>query len=197
MTPRDPFVVVQSGLTVTPSPEFAARVRMRVAAAPPARSFASSWKRAWMFGAIAAATVVVVVTVRVTRSRTIETPVAMSAIAGAPASDVTDAGSAAPMSMRVLPTRSAPRVASVVVPSSVAVADGFYEVIVPDDQRVALERLLAAMKAGRASVPRAAIASDVDEDGNPVIVPLPAITPMKIELLPGTPAELIKRETVK
>lgn len=197
MTPRDPFAVVQSALAVTPSPEFAARVRMRVVAAPSVPTFESSWRSVWMCGAVAAAAVAVVITVSVDRSRTIATPVEVAHGAGAPESVVTNAESRAVATVPVLPRRSALRTATVATPLSARAADTFYDVIVPDDQRIALERLLAAMKAGRAAVPRSAMTTEVDEDGNMVIAPLPDIVPVKIESLAGTPADNIKRDEVK
>lgn len=191
MTPRDPFARLQSAIAVTPSPQFAAEVRARVAAAPTSRP----WTSVWMFGAIAAAATVVV-TVSVVRSRTLPTPVEIPSVASAHEPVAPKAASSTPPTERVSPSRSAPHVAMVAVKLPAVAVDSFYEVIVPDDQRIALERLLAAMRAGRASVPRAAVTTEVDEEGNTLIAPLPGIVPIKIELLADTLAE-IKREDIK
>lgn len=193
MTPRDPFADLQSALSLTPSPEFAARVRARVAAAPSSRSPLSVW--AW--GALAAAALAAIVTASVIRTRSVVHPVDVVYVAAAPEPAVANAEPTQPTPVAAVPRQSTPRVVPVVARPSVVAGDPFYEVIVPDDQRKALERLLLAMKTGRASVPRATVTTEVDEDGNTVIVPLPGIVPMKIEPLAGTPADYIKREEIK
>jgi len=70
----------------------------------------------------------------------------------------------------------------------VAVESVFGETLVPDDQRLALDRLLGAIRAGRATVPGVVAEEIVDEDGRRMPRAL-VIEPLKLELLAGTPAE--------
>jgi hypothetical protein len=66
-----------------------------------------------------------------------------------------------------------------------------FETVVPDDQLLALDRLLAAIRQGRATVPRVVADSELNERGERVLRAL-VIEPVTIELLAGTPAEPIK-----
>jgi hypothetical protein len=62
--------------------------------------------------------------------------------------------------------------------------------LVPDDERLALNRLLVAVREGRATVPAHLPGPAVDEDGNllaPPAIDIPLIK--KIEPLPGTPVD--------
>lgn len=194
MTPRDPFAVLQSALAITPSPEFAARARARVAAAP-ARALSLSWRSAWMFGAVAVASAVLV-TMSVVRTRSVAVSVETPNVAAAPEPIATTAARVTPPAVAAPRMRPALRVAYTAT-TSMAPPDPFHEVIVPDDQRLALVRLLESLKAGRVSVPRAAVTTELDDDGNRVITPLPSIVPMKIEPLAAMLAENIKREDIK
>jgi hypothetical protein len=62
-------------------------------------------------------------------------------------------------------------------------------VLVPDDQAIALNQLLRAWSQGRAALP-----SEPDPaEAWPGVTELPAIAPIEIPLLPGTPADPIER----
>jgi hypothetical protein len=63
-----------------------------------------------------------------------------------------------------------------------------FEAVVPDDQLQALDRLLAAMREGRATVPAQVSDVVVNERGERVLRAL-ALEPLTIEPLAGTPAE--------
>jgi hypothetical protein len=201
MTPRDPFVDLQSALSVTPSREFSLRVRARLATeAPASRAQSPAW---WLGAMAAAAAVVLAVTVwTVERDHSVGIVLPSTAIANAPsARDVLAPPATSPQLVpAVRASRGVPRLGSHREASREIVArtasDAFGEVLVPSDQRLAIERLLAAIKAGRASVPPAAIAA-VDEDGHSVITPLPEISPIRIEPLAGTPADPNKLEQIK
>jgi hypothetical protein len=64
------------------------------------------------------------------------------------------------------------------------------EVLVPDDQRHALNRLIVAMREGRAVVPAPGGRALEDEEGH-LLEPRPIEIPLlkSIELLPGTPVD--------
>ena len=67
-----------------------------------------------------------------------------------------------------------------------------FDTVVPDDQLHALDRLLASMRAGRATVPPLVSEDDeVDDRGQRVLRAL-VIEPVTIELLAGTPADPTK-----
>jgi hypothetical protein len=191
MTPRDPFADLESALSLAPSPEFAARVRARVAEEPRRRAFGSlAWR-----GVVAAAALAIGVLMMVRLQRApaaaeiVRTADSETVPATAPA---TSTSSPAMEALRQSPPHHAP-VATV----SARAHSGTFEVIVPADQRIALEHLLAAMKAGKAFVPRPATITEVDDDGNRVIAPLPGIVPMKIEPLAGTPADSVNLDGIK
>jgi hypothetical protein len=189
MTPRDPFADLQSALARTPSSDFAARVRARVASAPRRRSLHLEW----FTGAALVAAIATFVFVAV-RDSSESRPARPDAATAEPRQRTPDTVASAPTVAK--PARAIPRAASIGATAPVVAPDPFNEVLVPDDQRVALVRLLAAMQSGKAVVPRVAVTTD-DEDSNAGIAPLPDIVPMKIEPLAGTPADAIKREIKK
>ncbi len=205
MTPRDPFAELQSALSVTPSADFSLRVRARLATEAPA-SRAQSPAR-WLGAIAAAAAVVLAVTVwTIERDHSVGVVPLSTAIANAPpARDVLAPPALSPQSVAAdRASHGVPDLGSHGEPYrephrkivARAASDAFGEVLVPSDQRIAIERLLAAIKAGRASVPPAAIAA-VDDDGRSVITPLPDISPIRIEPLAGTPADPNKLEQIK
>ena len=187
MTPREPFADLQAALFVTPSPEFAAGVRVRIAReARVVRRFTLVWGLA-AGGALAALAVAIVSFSHFReRPRAVEAGTAQTIAAPVAPPDV---AVTAPVLKRTAKTTRVARVPH-------APAAGFGEVLVPPDQRIALERLLAAVQTGRATVPPPR-GDDVDEDGNWVTSPIPEIAPMKIELLAGTPVENIKLDEIK
>lgn len=168
MTPRDPFAELQTALSLAPSPEFAARVRARVTSMPPqSRSLVPHWT----IGALLATAAALLVAVNVSERREEHAVAPPAAVMASPPAVVIASSPATSRPVRVAAKAPA------------ASADPFYEVLVPDDQRIALERLLVAMKAGRASVPPSAVNATADEEGLLSIALLPDIVPMKIELL--------------
>lgn len=190
MTPREPFAELQTALSMTPSPEFAARVRARVAAETPGRSLVPHWAMGALLATAAAAFVVVTVSERHDERAQAPSVTTAQSVAASPTP-------VAQPSTVVASTTAPSRTTRVSANAPAASADPFYEVLVPADQRIALGRLLAAMKAGRASVPTSVVGAEVDEDGHLGIAPLPDIVPMKIEPLAGTPVDNIKREEIK
>ncbi len=188
---------LEETLKVSPSPEFVARVRVRLRNES-ARS--SPW-RSMRLVLAGAATVVVVGAAAwwsgQTERERVEGPPAMvippparaSASAGR-ASDlrVVEAGTTTELTSIGGPGRAAVSARQAVVtgagaPPRAATA------LVPDDERRALDRLLLALRAGRASVP-APLAANEDENGmllEPAPVDIPLLKP--IQPLAPTPVE--------
>jgi len=177
MTPRDPFAELHTALSLTPSPEFAARARARVTSAPSPRQ---SLVPHWTIGALLAAAAAVLVAVNVSERN--DEHAAPLNIVTAPSVAATPTVPSTPTAV-ITSVDVLPRIARITTKAPAATADPFYEVLVPDDQRIALERLLRAMKAGRASVPASTVTAATDDDGLLSIALLPDIVPMKIELL--------------
>jgi hypothetical protein len=183
MTQPDPLDQLRQALDIVPSPAFAARVRRHVATQPTRVVW---WAGRDLATAGAAVCLVAVVLAVARWSGTEESavrsevPVAstVSAVAAAPSTpDVP----VAPSSLVRRPRTSPIQVAA---PESV-----FAETLVPDDQRIALERLIAAIRTGRITVPAVVAENDtVDDDGRRLPRAL-VIEPLKLELLAGTPAE--------
>lgn len=183
MTHDDPLDALSRALAITPSPEFAARVRQQIDATP-ARS---PW---WSFRHVAAAAAVVgVVATGVMRWQTTTAPHEKAATLDGRVADTTPAGTAAAVATTItasahhIPVR--PRASESV---EVRTPEVFAETLVPDDQRIALERLLGAIRAGRATVPDVVADEVVDEAGRRVPRAL-VIAPLTVELLAGTPVE--------
>jgi hypothetical protein len=92
-----------------------------------------------------------------------------------------------------LSVRSAPDVHPVRVPrrSATMVARepvSAYETVVPNDQLNALDRLLAAMRQGQATVPPVVADTELNDCGERVLRAL-VVEPLTIEPLAGTPPE--------
>jgi hypothetical protein len=185
MTHDDPLEQLSRALAITPSPEFAARVRQQISTQ---QARANWWSIRHLAAAAAAVCVVSVVVARWSgQSAAVPVvPVAPGVTAAPAPAAVTPVVTAA-----ARPRRSSPRV--------VPVDSVFAETLVPDDQRLALERLLGAIRAGRATVPGVVAEETVDEDGRRMPRAL-VIEPLKLELLAGTPVEPNKdpiKESVK
>jgi hypothetical protein len=162
MTHIDPLQELGDALSITPSPEFAARVRQHIITTP-RRSVISP------FHGLAAAVLVLIASALVARwpqpTDLASTP--------RPAPAVSPVASAAP-TMPVLPTAtpiapvrpSVSRVAGTTeAEAPVAINSPFAETLVPDDQRLALVRLLGSIRAGRATVPDHIADEVVDDEG--------------------------------
>src|SRR5262249_43443818 len=139
---RDVLKELSAALDVQPSPEFAARVRERVASAPRAH-----WSWMWIaLGTGVPAATVALISLRGPVQPVVQAP---TVLASAPVAVVEPVGpkpapsphvvERAPAPVRVLPVR--------------ATSSAEPEVLVPDDERIALNRLLLAMRQGRAAVP--------------------------------------------
>lgn len=183
MTHDDPLDALSRALAITPSPEFAARVRQQIDASP-ARS---PW---WSFRHVAAAAAVVgVVATGVMRWQTMPAPYENSATLDGLVADTRPAVPATPVATTITAsTHRAPVRPRVSVSEEVRTPAVFGETLVPDDQRIALERLLGAIRAGRATVPDVVADEVIDEDGRRVPRAL-VIAPLTVELLAGTPVE--------
>lgn len=197
MTHQDPLDQLRQALAIAPSPEFAARVRQQVATQPTR----AAWWSVRHLAAAAAAVCVVSVSVAVVRwgggaapDVRSDVPVASAvpAVPGVTAAPSPPVTYGVPTGARVARPRTSPVGAA-------AIDDVFAETLVPDDQRVALERLLGAIRAGRATVPAVVAEDIVDEDGRRMPRAL-VIEPLKLELLAGTPADPNKepiKESIK
>jgi hypothetical protein len=174
MSARDPLQELEKALSFPVSPDFCARVRQQVAVEP-MRS------RMW-FGprlALAASVILAIGIGVVTTLRQLDVEVARVA--------VPEPGFAPPV--RSAPDLHLPRVpqrSAGVAASKIVMR---FETVVPDDQLRALDRLLASMREGRATVPPLVSDDDeVDDRGQRVLRAL-VIEPVTIELLAGTPAD--------
>lgn len=180
MSARDPLREIEDALSFTVSPDFCARVRQQVAAEP-VRSrtlFGQRW-------ALAAAVVLAVGIGVITTFRHQRVEVA----------PISDPGV---VTATQAPVQPAPEAVAEVRPvrvfrqsTSAAARPGTvspYETLVPDDQLHALDRLLASMREGRATVPLPVSEFELNDRGERVLRAL-AIEPLTIELLAGTPAD--------
>ena len=181
MSARDPLQELEEALSFPVSPDFCARVRRQVAAEP-------ARPRMW-FGPRVALAASVVLAAGVGVITTLQNPdveVAQVSRPGIPNATTPRPepvqAVAAVERMRVLQRSAAVAVRETVRP---------FETVVPDDQLHALDRLLAAMRAGRATVPPLVADVELNDRGERVLRAL-VIEPVTIELLAGTPADPIK-----
>jgi hypothetical protein len=173
----DPLREIEDALSFQVSPDFSARVRQRVAAEPPAPRLYVSHQ--WL---VAAAVVLATAAGVIITFRHLDLQVA-------------DAGGTRIINSAKTPVESlrpfTPLIEPVVRLSARAPASrpvSSFETLVPDDQLRALDRLLASMREGRATLPLAESTDDVNDRGERVLRAV-VIEPVTIELLPGTPAE--------
>jgi hypothetical protein len=187
MTHDDPLQELSRALAITPSPEFAARVRQYIGTRP------ARWSWGGVRPLATAAVVVCVATVLMTRWGVQTGPdvipvtsvASIASIAPVVPDVLTGVRAPAPSPAAVGAAVARPRTSSPQVVPAVTV---FAETLVPDDQRLALERLLGAIRAGRATVPGVVADEIVDENGRRMPRAL-VIEPLTLELLAGTPAE--------
>jgi hypothetical protein len=181
MTERDPLPELEEFLSFPVSPDFCARVRQQVAAEP---------VRMRMFGvrnlALAAAVLVAAATGFIATSRDASVGVAQVS----PRPGVTTRAPA-PAEREPVVSSEPVRVRQQPVPVAARETVTPFETVVPDDQLHALDRLLAAMRAGTATVPPVVADAEVNDRGERVLKAL-VIEPVTVELLAGTPAEPIK-----
>lgn len=173
-------------LNVTPSPEFAAKVRARIEQAP-----ARSW-RLWAWAGVAATCAVAVVAVAVWRGGPdVGRPFRAGGADGAEAPSHTEASVVAakpPGGLQPVPVT--PTVAThrdAVAPVVRTARNPEPEVLVPTDQLIAIRRLMASVRAGmRVDLPTSPTVID-PETGEliplkPIEIPLITVDP-----LPGDP----------
>jgi hypothetical protein len=196
----DPLEELRAALTIDPSPDFAARVRDRIA-----RDRSRGWLGDWRMWALAGAGAVVVAAAAVrlmpagSRSEAgASAPAVVSrAEAGAsapaggsrsePGASRSEAGASAPAGMTPARRRASNRSALGAVMSPVAASRPHeLEVLVPPDQGIAVRRMLAAFRDGRVIAPPAEPIFDeaTGELIRPTVaeIPLIVVTP-----LPGPP----------
>ena len=177
MSARDPLEELEDALSFPVSPDFCARVRQQVAAEPVrTRAFAA---REW---ALAAAVVMAAVTGLITTFRDGRNEVAQVSPRFDGGRETPVAVERAPVSSTE-PARARQRIA-VAMPRTVKP----FDTVVPDDQLHALDRLLAAMREGRATVPPVVADDEVNDRGERVLKAL-VIEPVTVELLAGTPTD--------
>jgi hypothetical protein len=183
---------LRRALAIDPSPEFAVRVRARVHDER-ARGWRWRGSRAWLIALVPAAAAVVLA-LQVLPNQTPTTPArpvasepprADLARTDTPAIPGREPAASAPATRAVPPNRTSSRA---VMTAAAATTRREPEVIIPDDQRVALMRLLAALREGSAIVPPGA--PIVDELTGELLEPTPIeLLPITVEPLPGTPPE--------
>jgi hypothetical protein len=179
---RDPLWEIKDALSFPVSPDFCARVRQQVAAEPvrPRMFVRQRW-------AVAAAVVLAagIGLVTTLQHQGVDVP----QVSGPPLADAaTTPVQPGPQPVAALEPVRALQPAARVVTSRTPIP---YDTLVPDDQLQALDRLLAAMREGRATVPMAVSNDELNDRGQRVLRAL-VIEPVTIELLAGTPAEPIK-----
>ena len=179
---RDPLKEVEDALSFPTSPDFCARVRQQVATEPMRSRFFGAQGLAVAAAAVLAAAIGVLATYRSpeVESANVRRPVVVDATKR-PAEH-----RAAPVVARA----SAPMLPRAARSSAMGTVTAF-QTLVPDDQRRALDHLLAAMREGRATVPPAEPNEELNDNGQRVPRAL-IIEPMKLALLAGTPGEPIK-----
>ena len=181
---------LRAELSVTPSPEFAAKVRERIEQAPAK----SSWN-VWAWAGVAATCAVAVIAVAVWRGGRTETPARTESAASSNVGRAFRPGETG--------GAEAPARTEGIVPSDVgrpfraggspapivhAVARRAEpEVLVPPDQLIAIRRLMAAVRAGR-SLSAAPSQVLFDPDTGELLPPKPIEIPLiTVDPLPGTP----------
>jgi hypothetical protein len=180
VTERDPLRDIEESLAFEVSADFSARVRRRIAIDPaPSRMAGSRWP------AIAATVLLAAGVAAIATMRHVDVQVA----------EVRSPRTAGPSTVPVSrpPAIQTERAVSVkAVPAMVRIAKAeraaAYDIQVPDDQLRALDRLLAAMREGRATVPAQVSDVVVNDQGERVLRAL-SVEPLTIEPLAGTPAE--------
>jgi hypothetical protein len=188
---------LEDALCVTPSPDFAARVRERVAAAPQVSG--STWwaRRLALAGAVPAAVVVVVlwssrgevVSLRVPEPAP-EVVVALSparpaASPARPAATETRPRAPAPAIAPARPARRTPTAARRAVPA--AASDAPFVMISGEDAR-ALDRLLVVLQTSRSPLPE--FGGRVDAETGELLPP----APIELPALDPSPLPVIRRD---
>jgi hypothetical protein len=175
---NDPFYELEDALSFPVSPDFCARVREQVAVEPSRRRTSGA---RWL--ALAAAVILAAVTGLITSLRDVGVDVAQVS-----ASRIGTTQGPVPVEQEpailIEPVRIPRRFAPVTARAPVAQ----FDTVVPGDQLRALDRLLASMRAGTATVPPAVADMELNDRGDRVLKAV-VIEPVTVELLAGTPAE--------
>lgn len=173
---------LQAELTVTPSPEFAAKVRERIEQVPAK----SSWN-VWAWSGVAATCAVAVVAVVVWRGGRQEDSGArpLTLAQAQPIATTQPPAASQPVPVEPSVTPSVRATAAPVVHATAGRAEP--EVLVPPDQLIAIRRLMAAVRAGSMTT-MAASPTLIDPDTGELIplrpIEIPLIT---VDPLPGPP----------
>jgi hypothetical protein len=167
------FHELQAELRLTPSPEFAAKVRARTAEAP-ARGWFAGWRLAAASVTVLGCAVLAVV--MWSGGGPISGAASVPVVARLESPPPVIVGRPAPRAVTTVPGGRDRVVRPAVVAARLAARSG-PEVLVPPDERLALARLLVALKDGRAVVPAAESAFD-EETGE--LKPLAAIAPIVV-----------------
>jgi len=198
---------LQRELSVTPSPDFAARVRAQVE-----RETSRGWSPArWFFGAFALASAAVVVMMLIWNRPAPVQPAGPAVASHQPTTPALPSTPPAVAQAPISPTPAAPRPARhaarakaslhatsqgpvtaglvngdpmTVDPTTAEPSIRTFEVLVPPDQEIALRRLLRSMRAGGAGAPPPGSSFSASE---PLPIPsLVIIAPIRIEAVPGS-----------
>ena len=157
-----------------------ARVRERVRQEPAAGAVIGWWPRL-AIGAVVATAAIVVAALWLGQPGPMPTTVATRAAALAPAAEPMPAPA-------VEPSPTAPPRATLRTPTTDATRTRESGILVPDNQRLALNRLLIAVREGRAAVPAQGRPLE-DENGHLLELKPIEIPPLNtIDRLPGPPA---------
>jgi len=178
---RDPLWEIKDALSFPVSPDFCARVRQQVAEPVRPRMFAGQ-RLALAAAVVVAAGIGVISTFQYQGEEVAEVSGLRPLVTTQ--TPVQPAQQTAPAMAPVSVIRQPARVASSKTGSP-------YDTLVPNDQLHALDRLLAALREGRATVPTTVSNDHLNDRGERVLRAL-VIEPVTIELLAGTPAEPIK-----
>ena len=185
---------LQEALAVTPAPEFAARVRERVCKEAP-RAATGWWPRVAFAGAVVTA-VMIAAALWNGRTGPERAAIANRAITRTQAGAAVEARgpepARAPSPMPEDPASRSIATRAVTPPLIITrapVHEEPREVLVPDDERRALDRFLIAMREGRAAVPapRRVLEDEYGRLLEPRPIEIPLLKP--IEPLPGTAAD--------
>ena len=179
---RDPLREINDALSFPVSPDFCARVRQQVATEPARPRLFAGQHLGLAAAVVLAAAVGVVTTMQHWREDIAQVSGPRLAIATQTPVQPADQTVTTTVPVRVI------RQTATAASSNTA---SRYDTLVPDDQLRALDRLLAALREGRATVPLAVSNDDLNDRGQRVLRAV-VIEPVTIELLAGTPAEPIK-----
>jgi hypothetical protein len=183
MSARDPLRELEDALSFPVSPDFCARVRRQMASAPVyPRGFFVRQRLALAAAVVLAAGIGVLTTLQRQGIEIAQVSGPRLVVATQTPMPPAHETVAATEPVRALQPRARAVASQTASP---------YDTLVPDDQLHALDRLFAAMREGRATVPLAVSNDEVNDRGERVLRAL-VIEPVTIELLAGTPAEPIK-----